>query len=61
MHYFVMVCEGKHPIMPIARWPWIPGLWRSGRPLTVPVTPPLVYTLDRHYPGTPKAMYYPGA
>jgi hypothetical protein len=58
MGYFVMVCEGKHPIMPIARSPYIPGLWRSGRPLTVPVTPPLVYTLNTHYPGDPKAMYY---
>lgn len=58
MHYFVMVCEGKHPIMPIARGPKAPGRWRSGEPLTVAVTQPLVYTLNRAYPGTPKAMYY---
>jgi Immunity protein family (Imm11) len=58
MAYFVMVCEGEYPIMPIAKGPRVPGLWRSGRPLRVPVTPPLVYTLDRDYPGTPKAMYY---
>jgi hypothetical protein len=44
--------------MPIARGPRRRGLWRSGRPLTVPVTTPLVYTLDPHYPGNPKAMYY---
>jgi hypothetical protein len=63
MHYFVMLCEGKYPIMPIARGPKMGGpkplgFWRSGRPLTVPVTPPLVYTLDPDYPGNPKAMYY---
>jgi hypothetical protein len=58
MRYFVMVCEGKHPIMPIAKAPRVSGRWCSGRPLTVPVTAPLVYTLDKNYPGTPKAMYY---
>jgi hypothetical protein len=58
MRYFVMVCEGKHPVMPIAKGPKVRGRWRSGRPLSVPVTPPLVYTLDPDYPGTPKAMYY---
>jgi hypothetical protein len=63
MAYFVMVCEGKHPIMPIAGRPTMggrrpPGFWRSGRPLTVTVTPPIHYTLDTHYPGDPKAMYY---
>jgi hypothetical protein len=58
MAYFVMVCEGKHPIMPIAKEPDVRGRWRSGRPLSIPVTAPLRYTLDSDYPGTPKAMYY---
>lgn len=58
MAYSVMVCEGKHPIMPIAKGPDVRGRWRSGRPLGIQVTPPLRYTLDRDYPGTPKAMYY---
>jgi len=52
-----MVCEGKHPIMPIAKGPNVRGRWRSGRPLAAPVAPPLVYILDRDYPGAPKAMY----
>ena len=63
MSYFVMVCEGKHPIMPIAKAPRVSGRWCSGRPLTVPVTAPLVYTLDkdlnplgRQYLGDPEKV-----
>jgi hypothetical protein len=58
MSHFVMVCEGKHPVMPIANAPDAFDEWRTGRPLAVPVSEPLIYTLDKDYPGLPKAMYY---
>jgi hypothetical protein len=57
MAYYVMVCEGKHPIMPIARGPNFRGNWRDGRLIGEPVPQPLVYTLDPDFPGLPKAMY----
>ncbi|WP_147445046.1 DUF1629 domain-containing protein [Corallococcus sp. CA053C] len=56
MPYYVMVCEGKHPIMPIRKGPRKGG-WRLGRLITDPVAQPLVYELDSNYPGSPKAMY----
>ena len=40
MAYYVMVCEGKHPIMPIARGP--SGNWRNGQLIVEPVPQPLV-------------------
>jgi hypothetical protein len=58
MSYYVMVGEGKHPIMPIARGPDFRGNWRDGRLITEVVPQPLIYTLDPDFPGTPKAMYY---
>jgi hypothetical protein len=58
MGYYVMVGEGKHPVMPIARGPDLRGNWRDGTLITKPVPTPLVYTLDARYPGEPKAMYY---
>lgn len=57
MAYFVMVGEGKHPVMPIASGPDFPGNWYLGRPITDAVPQPLVYTLDPDYGGKPKAMY----
>ncbi|MDL1888838.1 hypothetical protein FBQ96_04515 [Nitrospirales bacterium NOB] len=58
MAYYAMVCEGKHPIMPIARGPNFRGNWRDGQVITEAVPQPLIYTLDPDYPGSPKAMYY---
>ncbi len=58
MAHYVMVGEGKHPIMPIASGPDFEGNWRLGRPITEPVPQPLVYTLDPDYGGNPKPMYY---
>ena len=58
MAYFVMVGEGVHPIMPIARGPDFPGNWRMGTPITEAVPQPLTYTLDIEYEGLPKPMYY---
>lgn len=55
--YYVMVGEGKHPIMPIASGPDFEGNWHSGRPITGTVPQPLVYMLDPDYGGKPKAMY----
>jgi hypothetical protein len=57
MAYFVMVGEGKYPVMPIAAGPDFEGNWRHGTPITDPVPQPLVYTLDPDYGGKPKAMY----
>lgn len=56
--YFVMVGEGKHPVMPIGRGPAFRGNWCDGRLITTPVPQPLVYTLDPDFPGNPKAIYY---
>lgn len=56
MAYYIMTCEGKHPITPILKGPRKGG-WRLGRLITDPVAQPLVYELDSRYPGTPKAMY----
>ena len=47
--YYVMVGEGKHPIMPLASGPSIEGNWRLGTPIAGPVPQPLVYTLDADY------------
>lgn len=58
MAYYVIVGEGKHPIMPIASGPDVKGSWRVGRVLADPVPQPLVYTLDSAYEGNPKPMYY---
>ncbi|MBI2268872.1 MAG: hypothetical protein HYU69_00785 [Bacteroidetes bacterium] len=58
MSYYVMVGEGKYPIMPIASGPDFNGNWRSGRIITEQVPQPLVYILDTDYPGNPKPMYY---
>jgi hypothetical protein len=58
MNYYVMVCEGKYPSMPISRVPEVTGHWRVGIPIVTDITVPLVYTLDTDYGGTPKAMYY---
>lgn len=58
MAYFVMVGEGKHPVMPIASGPEnLKGNWYLGRAITDAVPQPLVYTLDPDYGGKPKAMY----
>lgn len=56
MSYYVMVCEGKHPVTPIRKGPRKGG-WRLGRLLTDPIDQPLSYELDSGYPGTLKAMY----
>ena len=58
MAYYVMVGEGKHPIMPIASGPGIEGNWRLGCPITEPVPTPIVYTLNPRFKGQPKPMYY---
>lgn len=58
MDYFVMVCEGAHPVMPIGSAPKISGSWRTGDFIAHSVPAPLVYTLDTDYEGAPKAMYY---
>lgn len=58
MAYYVMVGEGRYPVMPIARGPGFEGNWRLGTPITDPVPQPLVYTLAPDYGGTPKPMYY---
>lgn len=58
MSYYVMVGEGKHPIMPIARGPDFEGNWRLGRILAGAVPQPLVYVLDSDYEGQPKPVYY---
>lgn len=58
MSYFVMVGEGRHPIMPIARGPSLRGNWRLGRTIEAAVPQPLVYTLDSDYEGQPKPVYY---
>lgn len=58
MAYYVMVGEGKHPVMPIASGPeGFNSNWYLGRPITDAVPQPLVYTLDVDYEGDPKAMY----
>jgi len=56
--YTIMVCEGKYPVMPIAKGPDFLGIWRDGEVIVEDVPEPLFYTLDRNYPGSPKAMYY---
>lgn len=56
MNYFVMVCEGKHPVAPINVSPRIPG-WMLGRVVDTPTELPLQYVLNPKYPGNPKAMY----
>ncbi len=58
MTHYVMVCEGKHPIMPIASGPQFEGNWRLGRMLAHAVAQPLVYQLDSDYEGFLKPMYY---
>jgi|SRR5882762_2759105 len=58
MSHYVMVGEGKHPVMPIARGPDFKGNWRDGALITDVVPTPLVYTLDAEYEGNPKPMYY---
>lgn len=58
MNYYVMVGEGKHPVMPIASGPDLQGNWRLGHVITEAVPQPLVYTLNPRYPGSPKPMYY---
>jgi hypothetical protein len=58
MAYYVMVGEGKHPIMPIASGPGIEGNWRLGRPITDAVPVPIVYMLNPRFKGQPKPMYY---
>lgn len=58
MMYYVMVCEGKHPIMPIAKGPDFIGNWRDGKVIAEAVPQPLIYILDSDFPGSPKAMYY---
>lgn len=58
MAYYVMVGEGRHPIMPIASGPDLEGNWRLGQPITEPVPQPLVYLLNPRYEGQPKPMYY---
>ena len=45
MAHYVMVGEGKHPIMPIASGPAFEGNWRLGRVITDAVPQPLVYQL----------------
>lgn len=57
MTHYVMVGEGKHPVMPIASGPDLRGNWRQGRPITELVPQPLIYHLDPDYEGNPKAMY----
>lgn len=58
MAYFVMDCEGKHPVMPLARGPLGYGdNWMGGTPVSDPPRQPLVYELNPRYPGTPKPMY----
>ena len=37
MAYYVMVGEGRYPVMPIARGPDFEGNWRLGTPITDPV------------------------
>lgn len=58
MAYYVMVGEGKHPIMPIASGPDFEGNWRLGQPIIEPVPQPLIYLLNPRYEGQPKPMYY---
>ncbi|MBL8025522.1 MAG: hypothetical protein JNL74_03880, partial [Fibrobacteres bacterium] len=55
-NYFVMVCEGKHPITPIRVCPHISG-WMLGRVVEPPAKLPLHYELNSRHPGNPKAMY----
>lgn len=58
MAYFVMVCEGEYPVVPIETIPDQAGEWRSGSPISDPVATPLVFTLSTKFRGSPKAMYY---
>jgi hypothetical protein len=56
--YYVMVCEGAHPVMPLAHGPLdYRDNWMGGRLVTESPPQPLVYTLDPDYGGSPKAMY----
>ncbi len=57
MAHYVMVGEGKHPIMPIASGPAFEGNWRLGRVISDAVPQPLVYQLDSDSEGFPKPMY----
>ena len=52
MSYYVMVCEGKYPVMPIGRGPDFRGNWRDGQPIEGAVPQPLVYTLTFSRTGT---------
>ena len=54
--YFVMVCEGRHPVAPVSVAPRIPG-WLLGREVEAPAQSLLRYELNPKYPGTPKLMY----
>lgn len=60
MKYFVMVCEGEHPVFPISKAPRLPGgPWYHGQKLKISVPTPLDYILDPDFSNecNIKAMY----